>query len=75
VVRKGDVVVLPAGVSHRMLEDIDGGFQMVGSYPKGSNWDMCYGKEGEEAQVKEIESLGWFERDPIYGEQGPVLDV
>ncbi len=75
VVRKGDVIVVPAGVSHRLLEDIDGVFQMVGSYPKGSTWDMCYGKEGEEAQVKGIESLGWFERDPIYGEKGPVLDV
>lgn len=75
VVRKGDVMVVPAGVSHRLLEDIDGGFQMVGSYPKGSNWDMCYGKEGEEAQVNGIASLGWFEKDPIYGEIRPVLEV
>ena len=71
----GDVIVVPAGVSHRLLEDIEGGFEMVGSYPKGRNWDMCYGKEGEESQVKAIQSLGWFDRDPIYGDQGPVLDV
>jgi len=75
VVRKGDVIVVPAGVSHRLLEDVGGGFQMVGSYPKGSNWDMCYGKAGEEAKVKGIESLGWFDRDPIFGEKGPVLEV
>ena len=48
---------------------------MVGSYPKGCNWDMCYGKEGEEDKVKGIVSLGWFDKDPIYGDQGPVLEV
>ena len=75
VVEEGDVMVVPAGVSHRLLEDVSGGFSMVGSYPKGCNWDMCYGKEGEEDKVKGIESLGWFDRDPIYGDKGPVLEV
>ena len=37
ILEKGDVVVVPAGVSHRLLEDY-GGFQMVGSYPPGKNW-------------------------------------
>lgn len=73
VVEKGDVMIVPAGVAHRLLEDIDGGFSMVGSYPTGKSWDMCYGKEGEEGKVKEIETLGWFERDPIYGNEGPCL--
>ncbi len=31
VVQKGDVIVMPAGVSHRLLEDLEGGFSMVGS--------------------------------------------
>lgn len=75
VVDEGDVMVVPAGVSHRLLEDVTGGFSMVGSYPKGCDWDMCYGKEGEEEKVKGIESLGWFDRDPIYGDKGPVLEV
>ncbi len=39
VLEKGDVIVMPAGVSHRLLEDLQGGFQMVGCYPVGSNWD------------------------------------
>jgi uncharacterized protein YjlB len=38
---------------------------MIGSYPPGKEWDMCYGRQGEEASVQQIESLGWFERDPI----------
>ncbi len=74
VVEKGDVIVMPAGVSHRLLED-KGGFNMVGSYPVGNSWDMCYGKSGEEEKVKGIEKLGWFKKDPIYGDQGPALDV
>jgi len=74
VLEKGDVVIMPAGVGHRLLEDY-GSFQMVGSYPKGKSWDMCYGKTGEDEQVKQIETLGWFKRDPIYGDDGPSLQV
>ena len=75
VVGKGDVMVVPGGVAHRLLEDIEGGFTMVGSYETGKSWDMCYGREGEEDKVRGIENLGWFTRDPIYGESGPCLDV
>ena len=75
VASKGDVIVVPAGVGHRLLEDISGAFQMVGSYPMGDDWDMCYGKKGEEEKVKSIEKLPWFRKDPIYGDEGPVLDV
>ena len=74
-VQKGDVMIVPAGVAHQLLEDIEGGFSMVGSYPKGKGWDMCYGRESEEERVKAIGCMGWFERDPIYAEQGPVLQV
>ncbi|RDW79612.1 hypothetical protein BP6252_04250 [Coleophoma cylindrospora] len=73
LVSKGDVIVVPAGVGHRLLEDIDGSFEMVGSYPTGKNWDMCYGKEEEEEKVKGISELGWFDRDPLYGDEGPAL--
>lgn len=72
---KGDVVVIPAGVAHRLLEDLEGGFSMVGCYPPGKQWDMCYGKQGEEKQVSSIKDLGWFDKDPIYGEEGPVLNL
>jgi uncharacterized protein YjlB len=58
-----------------MLEDLQGGFEMVGSYEKGKDWDMCYGKCGEEGRVSRIGDLGWFKLDPVYGERGPVLDV
>ena len=74
-VSAGDVIVVPAGVAHRLLEDIEGGFEMVGSYPKKMSWDMCYGKKGEEKKIKEIEKLGWWKRDPVFGDEGPALEV
>lgn len=46
---------------------------MVGCYPVGYNWDMCY--EGDERRVETIEDLEWFERDPVYGDEGPVMQV
>lgn len=75
VVEKGDVMVVPAGVAHRLLDDIEGGFKTVGSYHEGNSWDMCYGREGEEEKVKRIGRLRWFERDPIYRYSGPTLQV
>lgn len=74
-VEKGDVLVIPAGVGHRLLDDFNSDFEMVGSYPKGKSWDMCYGKPEEGEKVKGISDLGWFERDPLYGDDGPVLKV
>ncbi|ROV87968.1 hypothetical protein VMCG_10668 [Cytospora schulzeri] len=74
MVEAGDVMVLPAGMAHRLLKDF-GGFEMVGCYPKGCDWDMCYGREGEEGRVKTIAKVEWFDQDPIYKDQGPVMDV
>ncbi|KAK2795729.1 hypothetical protein FQN52_003578 [Onygenales sp. PD_12] len=74
-VSKGDVVIVPAGVAHRLLEDVEGRFLMVGAYPAGLGWDMCYGTEGEGDKTGVIGGLGWFGRDPVYGGCGPVLEV
>ncbi|CAM6129040.1 unnamed protein product [Calypogeia fissa] len=73
-VEKGDAMLVPAGVAHRLMDDLRGGFEMVGSYPKGGpQWDMCYGREGEEKAVQRISTLEWLKRDPIYGDEGPVV--
>ncbi|KAF2736720.1 hypothetical protein EJ04DRAFT_542300 [Polyplosphaeria fusca] len=75
VVEAGDAIIIPAGVSHRLLEDYGkgGGFQMVGSYPKGCSWDMCYGREGEEERAAAVANVKWFAKDPLYGDDGPSL--
>jgi hypothetical protein len=57
-VQKGDVIIIPAGVAHRLLDDFSSNFQMVGSYPKGKHPDMCRGKKEEEEKVKAISGLG-----------------
>lgn len=71
---KGDLMVVPAGLAHAMLEDTSGGgFEMVGSYPVGAkNWDHC--TSTERGVEERIAGLGWFELDPVYGDHGPVLE-
>lgn len=73
MVEKGDTILVPAGVGHRLLEEGAEGFEMVGSYPVGAaKWDMCYGKEGEDADAR-IQKLGWINKDPLYGDGGPAV--
>ncbi|OBZ69835.1 Uncharacterized protein YjlB [Grifola frondosa] len=70
----GDAMLVPAGVSHRMLEDIEGNFEMVGAYQlEAEHWDMCYGKPEEDELIVRIKDLPWFDRDPLYGDQGPAV--
>lgn len=75
-VQCGDLIIVPAGVGHRLLDDVgDEPFKMVGSYPHQKQWDMCYGRPGEEKKVQGIRHVEWFQRDPLYGENGPALHV
>ena len=73
LVNEGDVILIPAGVAHRLLEDLNGGFEMVGSYPVGKQWDMCYGRQGEKGTAKVIGCLDWFKQDLVYGDGGPAV--
>lgn len=36
---------------------------------------MAYGEKGEEKQIEGIKSLEWFEKDPVYGDDGPAVEV
>lgn len=68
-VKAGDVLVIPAGVSHRAMEDSDG-FCMVGAYPKGApSWDMNYGRSQEEVKeaASRIEKIPLPSADPFTG--------
>ncbi|KAJ6109336.1 hypothetical protein N7486_001570 [Penicillium sp. IBT 16267x] len=76
VVQRGDLIIVPAGVGHRLLADEgEEPFQMIGSYPHGKEWDMCYGRAGEEGKVQSIQNVAWFNRDPLYGDDGPALEI
>lgn len=72
-VKEGDVIIIPAGVSHRLLKTLSGDFQVIGSYPDGRRWDMCHGFQEEKERVKNISGMGWFGRDPLYGDDGPTF--
>jgi uncharacterized protein YjlB len=77
----GDVIVIPAGVSHTAFDDDEhrylGGTDdvlMVGSYPEGRDWDLM--RDGDisdkemRAAVKRIMSLPIPRLDPVTG--GPM---
>jgi len=73
-IQAGDVIIIPAGVGHKNL-GASNDFQIVGAYPKGQDWDMCYGKKTERARAEQnIARVPLPEADPIYGADGPLLD-
>jgi uncharacterized protein YjlB len=71
-IKKGDVILIPAGVAHKNLNSSDD-FRVVGAYPKGQSWDMNYGKEGERPAADEnISEVPYPPNDPVYGKSGPL---
>jgi len=69
-IKKGDVLVIPAGVAHKNLgkdEDI----KCVGAYPNGMEYDMNYGKPGERPQTdKNIKAVPIPSTDPVGKKEG-----
>jgi uncharacterized protein YjlB len=71
-IRRGDVVIIPAGVAHKNL-GADSNFRVVGAYPLGQRPDMCYGKAGERPLADDhIAGLSLPHMDPAYGANGPL---
>ena len=70
----GDYVLIPAGVSHKSLQQTDD-FQAVGSYPNdGSCVDMNYGKPNERPTADEhIAGVVVPDTDPLFGSDGPMF--
>jgi len=71
---RGDVVVIPAGVSHKNLGS-SSDFRVVGAYPFGQSPDMCRGGSKERLKADQnIASVKLPEKDPVFGETGPIID-
>ncbi|MGP6147710.1 cupin domain-containing protein [Jeotgalibaca sp. A122] len=71
---KGDVVLIPAGVSHKLLKQTDD-FSIVGAYPDNQIHDMQYGDAPNYDYIKNnIERTPLPKLDPIQGETGAVRE-
>ncbi len=71
--RPGDVIVLPAGTGHRKLAS-RGALGIVGAYPAGQRPDMCTPLlAGAKRHAAAIARVALPQRDPVYGEGGPLL--
>jgi uncharacterized protein YjlB len=70
---EGDVVIIPAGVSHKCIE-ADDNFKVVGAYPEGHDYDMKYGRADERPEADQnIKAVALPKTDPVYGMNGPLL--
>jgi len=71
----GDVMVIPAGVGHKN-EGSGAGFSVIGAYPRGQeSYDLRTGEPDERPEVLEnIRNVPLPERDPVFGEEGPLLE-
>ncbi|KAI5459341.1 hypothetical protein BGZ63DRAFT_491549 [Mariannaea sp. PMI_226] len=73
----GDVIVLPAGVSH-CSKDFNNDYRYVGVYPKGSpRWKNEYGKVKDTCQMlrEQAESISIPDHDPVLGQNGPLCEL
>ena len=71
-ISKGDIIIIPAGVAHKNLEEKND-FKCVGAYPDGKNYDMNYGDKDERPKADEnIKNVPLPDLDPLYGNEGPL---
>lgn len=71
-VKAGDVLVLPAGTGHRLIES-SRGFLVVGAYPRDGSYDECTDTRERAEAVKRIAKVRKPKSDPVLGAGGPLL--
>jgi uncharacterized protein YjlB len=71
----GDVAILPAGTGHQGLW-ASPDLVVVGTYPKSGKYDLCRGSKAEHARaVESIPKVPLPDSDPVYGKDGPLLEL
>ncbi|GAA0890479.1 hypothetical protein GCM10009122_01570 [Fulvivirga kasyanovii] len=74
-VKKGNVIVIPAGVAHKCPEAGDS-FEVVGAYPDGIQPDMNKGEDGERPKTdKNIATVPFPDKDPLNGENAGIISL
>lgn len=72
-VRRGDVIVLPAGTGHK--NDVASDLLVVGAYPNGMAWDLRRGDPREHDEV--MANIAWVpvpDADPVDGAGGRLTE-
>ena len=72
---RGDVLILPAGVSHRNIRSTEN-LTVVGAYPSNivPTYNMQFGKTHERPKVdSEIKKTSLPDTDPIFGNYGLIF--
>jgi uncharacterized protein YjlB len=70
--RRGDVVVLPAGTGH-CNNGSSGDLLVIGAYPDGMSWDLRRGDPAEHEEVlANIRAVPLPRADPVHGPSGPL---
>lgn len=70
----GDVIIIPAGVSHKNLNS-SSDFITIGSYPSEIKYDMNYGKPEERLHAeKNIKQVPLPLCDPVFGKYGLLFN-
>jgi uncharacterized protein YjlB len=68
----GDVVILPAGTGHQLINQSQE-LVVIGAYPPGGTYDLCRGSKAEHAKaLAAIAKVPRPTSDPVYGENGPL---
>jgi uncharacterized protein YjlB len=70
-VKAGDVVILPAGTGHRLIE-ASRNFLVVGAYPEDGTYDECTDTRERPDAIKRVAKVRKPANDPIYGHAGPL---
>ncbi|BBO05827.1 MULTISPECIES: cupin [Bradyrhizobium] len=71
-VKAGDVLVLPAGTGHRLIES-SRDFGVVGAYPQDGTYDECTDMRERLDAVTRIANVRKPKSDPVLGRGGPLL--
>ncbi|MCA1380917.1 cupin [Bradyrhizobium sp. BRP23] len=70
--KAGDVLVLPAGTGHRLIES-SRDFMVVGAYPQDGTYDECTDTRQRPDAVNRIAKVRKPKTDPVLGSGGPLL--
>lgn len=73
IVRAGDVVVIPAGVGHKLVDGTPD-LLVVGAYPDGQQPDLQTADPGRhDASARRIAAVPLPTADPLHGPDGPLI--